>query len=70
MEMKAMPSAMDALLDVRDWIAGQLKYYEGAVGAQKKAEAREAKEILIALYNLLPDEVEEGVVKKEGEEEW
>lgn len=78
MEMKAMPSAMDALLDVRDGIVRELKYLEKTqrsmneyfMGDYFMAVNKRKKSFLIALYNMLPDEVGEGVIKKEGEEEW
>lgn len=78
MEMKAMPSAMDALLDVRDGIVRELKYLEKMqrsmneyfMGDYFMAVNKRKKSFLIALYNMLPDEVEEGVIKREGEEEW
>ena len=78
MEMKAMPSAMDTLLDLRDSIVHELKYIEKAqkmmndigMGDYFKAANKRKKSFLIATYNMLPDEVEEGVIKKEGEEEW
>ena len=65
METKAMPSAMDALLDLRDSLVCELNYLEKAqsVNDEKKA-------FLVTLYNMLPDEVAEGIVKQEGEEEW
>lgn len=65
METKAMPSAMDALLDLRDSIVHELKYLEKA---QRVNDGKKA--FLVALYNMLPDEVAEGIVKQEGEEEW
>lgn len=65
MEMKAMPTAMDALLDLRDSLVCELSYLEKAQNANE-----EKKAFLVALYNMLPDEVAEGIVKKDGEEEW
>jgi hypothetical protein len=65
MEMKAMPTAMDALLDLRDSIVYELNYLEKAQSVNE-----EKKAFLVTLYNMLPDEVAEGIVKKEGEEEW
>ena len=78
METKAMPSAMDTLLDLRDWVVNELNYLEKAqktmndigMGYYFKAANKRKKSFLIATYNMLPDEVEEGVIKKEGEEEW
>jgi hypothetical protein len=78
MKMKAMPSAMDTLLDLRDSIVHELNYIEKAqkvmdeeyMGDYFKAVNKRKKSFLIATYNMLPDEVEEGVIKKEGEEEW
>ena len=78
MEMKAMPTAMDTLLDLRDWIVNELNYLEKAqktmndigMGDYFKAANKRKKSFLIATYNMLPNEVEEGVIKKEGEEEW
>lgn len=65
METKAMPSAMDALLDLRDIIVNELSYLERAQSVNE-----EKKAFLVTLYNMLPDEVAEGIVKQEGEEEW
>lgn len=65
METKDMPSAMDALLDLRDWIAHELKYLE-----KTQSVNEEKKAFLVTLYNMIPDEVAEGIVKPEGEEEW
>lgn len=73
MEMKAMPTAMDALLDLRDIIVNELNFLEKAQSMKelysfKRVQAKKA--FLVALYNMLPDEVSEGIVKQEGEEEW
>lgn len=65
MEMKAMPTAMDALLDLRDIIVNELNFLEKAQSVNE-----EKKAFLVTLYNMLPDEVAEGIVKQEGEEEW
>ena len=82
MEMKAMPSAMYTLLDLKDTIVRELKYLEKEqkvmdgeymgeyMGDYFKAANKRKKSFLIATYNMLPNEVEEGVIKKEGEEEW
>ena len=65
MEMKAMPTAMDALLDLRDSLVCELNDLEKT---QRVNEGKKA--FFVALYNMLPDEVAEGIVKQEGEEEW
>lgn len=65
MKTKAMPTAMDALLDLRDSIVYELNYLEKAQSVNE-----EKKAFLVTLYNMLPDEVAEGIVKQEGEEEW
>lgn len=73
METKAMPSAMDALLDLRDIIVNELSYLE-RVQSMKELysfeEVQVKKAFLVTLYSMLPDEVAEGIVKQEGEEEW
>lgn len=63
--MGDMPTAMDALLDLRDSIVYELNYLEKAQSVNDGKKA-----FLVALYNMLPDEVAEGIVKKDGEEEW
>lgn len=73
MEMKAMPTAMDALLDLRDIIVNELNFLEKAQSMKELysfERVQEKKAFLVALYNMLPDEVAEGIVKQEGEEEW
>ncbi len=65
MEMKDMPTAMDALLDLRDSLVCELNYLEKAQSVNE-----EKKAFLVTLYNMLPNEVAEGIVKQEGEEEW
>ena len=78
MEMKAMPTAMGTLLDVKDWIVNELEHLEKAqktmndigMGDYFRTTSKWEKLFLITTYNMLPDEVEEGVIKKEGEEEW
>ena len=73
MEMKAMPTAMDVLLDLRDIIVDELNFLEKAQSMKelysfKRVQAKKA--FLVTLYNMIPDEVAEGIVKQEGEEEW
>ena len=78
MEMKAMPSAMDTLLDLRDTIVRELKYIErtqkrmdnDGMGEPFKELNKKKKAFLIWTYNMLPYEVAEGIVKQKGEEEW
>lgn len=65
MKMKAMPTAMDVLLDLRDILVGELNFLEKAQSVNE-----EKKAFLVTLYDMLPDEVAEGIVKQEGEEEW
>ena len=73
MKMKAMPTAMDVLLDLRDILVGELNFLEKAQSMKELysfEKVQEKKAFLVTLYNMLPDEVAEGIVKQEGEEEW
>ena len=73
METKAMPTAMDVLLDLRDILVGELNFLEKAQSMKELysfEKVQEKKAFLVTLYNMLPDEVAEGIVKQEGEEEW
>lgn len=73
METGGMPTAMDVLLDLRDIIVNELNFLEKAQSMKELysfERVRAKKAFLVALYNMLPDEVAEGIVKQEGEEEW